>query len=58
MIAAGDGRVATAAVADYAEAAAIVHTAEDPAPVYELSGDVAWTFARSGSTTPDPARST
>ncbi|WP_020499852.1 NAD(P)H-binding protein [Sciscionella marina] len=44
--AAGDGRVATAAVADYAMAAAIVLTADDGLrPVYELSGDTAWSLA-------------
>lgn len=42
----GDGRVASAARADYAEAAAVVlsdggHLGE----VYELAGDVAWNFA-------------
>jgi NAD(P)H dehydrogenase (quinone) len=44
---AGDGRIASAARADYAEAAAIVLTsAEDQAgKVYELTGDTAWTLA-------------
>ncbi|SMF39282.1 NAD(P)H dehydrogenase (quinone) [Cellulosimicrobium cellulans J34] len=47
---AGDGRVASASRADYAEAAAVVALAahEDAAAhagaVYELGGDVAWTF--------------
>jgi NAD(P)H dehydrogenase (quinone) len=42
----GDGRVASASRVDYAEAAAVV-LAEDghSRAVYELSGDVAWTFA-------------
>ncbi len=46
----GDGRVASASRADYAEAAAVVALAaqQDAAAhagaVYELSGDVAWTF--------------
>jgi NAD(P)H dehydrogenase (quinone) len=40
---AGAGRVASAARADFAEAAAIVLTTDGPVkPVYELSGDVAW----------------
>lgn len=44
--AAGSGRVATAAIADYAAAAAIVLTADCPLdPVYELSGDTAWSLA-------------
>lgn len=44
---AGDGRVASASRADYAEAAAVVALADDGAhdgAVYELSGDVAWDF--------------
>lgn len=42
---AGTGRVASAARADYAEAAAIVLTGGDhDRRVYELSGDTAWTF--------------
>lgn len=41
---AGDGRVASAARKDFAEAAAVVLTTDGPVkPVYELSGDVAWT---------------
>lgn len=43
LTSAGDGRVASAARTDYAEAAAIVLTSDAPASVYELSGDVAWT---------------
>ena len=40
----GDGRVASASRADYAEAAAVVLTdASHAGQVYELSGDVAWT---------------
>ncbi|WP_405715727.1 MULTISPECIES: SDR family oxidoreductase [unclassified Streptomyces] len=43
---AGDGRVASAARADYAAAAAAVLTGEGHiGAVYELSGDVAWSFA-------------
>ncbi|MFG1792626.1 NAD(P)H-binding protein [Nocardia sp. NPDC049149] len=43
--AAGAGRVATAARADYAEAAAIVLTTEgNEGMTYELSGDTAWTM--------------
>ncbi|WP_369377123.1 SDR family oxidoreductase [Streptomyces sp. cg36] len=43
---AGDGRVASAARADYAAAAAVVVTGEGHlGKTYELSGDVAWTFA-------------
>ena len=42
---AGDGRVATAARADYGEAAAIVMTEVDrPRQIYELSGDTAFTL--------------
>ncbi|MEC3996338.1 SDR family oxidoreductase [Actinacidiphila sp. DG2A-62] len=43
---AGDGRVASAARADYAAAAAAVLTGEGHEnTAYELSGDVAWSFA-------------
>lgn len=38
-------RVASALVEEYAEAAAAVLTTEAPKPVYELSGDGAWSFA-------------
>jgi NAD(P)H dehydrogenase (quinone) len=42
---AGDGRVASAARADYAAAAvAVLSTAGEPEPVYELSGDLAWSY--------------
>jgi NAD(P)H dehydrogenase (quinone) len=42
---AGDGRVASAARADYAEAAAVVLTETGhEGRVYELAGDQAWTF--------------
>jgi len=42
---AGDGRVASASRKDYAEAAAVVLTTDGhEGAVYELSGDVAWTF--------------
>jgi NAD(P)H dehydrogenase (quinone) len=44
LTSAGDGKVASAARADYAEAAAVVLTTDQPLkPVYELGGDVAWT---------------
>lgn len=43
---AGEGRVASAARADYAAAAAVVLTGEGhEGRAYELSGDVAWSFA-------------
>ncbi|MEJ8648905.1 SDR family oxidoreductase [Streptomyces sp. MS1.AVA.3] len=43
---AGQGRVATAARRDYAEAAAVVLTGSGHEnSVYELSGDIAWTMA-------------
>ncbi|PSL38191.1 NAD(P)H dehydrogenase (quinone) [Labedella gwakjiensis] len=42
----GDGRVASASRADYAEAVAAVLTSDGhEGAVYELSGDVAWTYA-------------
>lgn len=43
---AGDGRIASAARADFAEAAAVVLTSEEPqaGKVYELTGDTAWTL--------------
>ncbi|RLV51657.1 NAD(P)-dependent oxidoreductase, partial [Aeromicrobium phragmitis] len=41
---AGDGTVASAARADYAAAAAAILVDPDAKPVYELSGDTAWTF--------------
>ncbi|KQR54219.1 NAD(P)-dependent oxidoreductase [Leifsonia sp. Leaf336] len=42
---AGDGRVASASRKDYAEAAAVVLTTDGhEGAVYELGGDVAWTF--------------
>ncbi|MET0449061.1 MAG: SDR family oxidoreductase [Aeromicrobium sp.] len=44
LTSAGDGKVASAARADFAEAAAVVLTTDQPLkPVYELGGDVAWT---------------
>jgi NAD(P)H dehydrogenase (quinone) len=46
LTSAGEGRVASAARRDFAEAAAVVLTADGPLkPVYELAGDVAWTHA-------------
>jgi NAD(P)H dehydrogenase (quinone) len=41
---AGQGRIAAAARADYAEAAAVALTLAEPQPVYELSGDSAFTL--------------
>ena len=44
LTSAGDGRIASAARKDFAEAAAAVLTTDGPVKsVYELSGDVAWT---------------
>lgn len=46
LTSAGEGRVASAARADFAEAAAVVLTTDEPLKhVYELGGDVAWTQA-------------
>ncbi|MFZ7087203.1 SDR family oxidoreductase [Curtobacterium sp. RRHDQ10] len=46
LTSAGDGRVASASRADYAEAAAVVLATDGhDGAVYELGGDVAWTFA-------------
>ncbi|TPW70110.1 SDR family oxidoreductase [Schumannella sp. 10F1B-5-1] len=43
---AGEGRVASASRADYAEAAAVVLTSDGHiGATYELAGDVAWTYA-------------
>lgn len=43
---AGDGRISSAARADYAEAAAVVLSSEDHrGKTYELSGDTAWTLS-------------
>lgn len=48
---AGDGRVASAARADYAEAAAIIMAdSGHENTVYELSGDTAWTFTEFAAT--------
>ncbi|KQO63789.1 SDR family oxidoreductase [Curtobacterium sp. Leaf261] len=45
LTSAGDGRVASASRADYADAAAVVLTTDGhDGRVYELGGDVAWTF--------------
>lgn len=44
LTSAGDGRVSSAARADYAAAAAVVLTTPDVKPVYELAGDTAWSF--------------
>ena len=43
LTSAGDGRVASASRADYAEAAAVALLLDAPQPAYELAGDVAWT---------------
>lgn len=43
---AGEGRIAAAARADYAEAAAVVLTLAQPEQVYELAGDHAFTLAQ------------
>jgi NAD(P)H dehydrogenase (quinone) len=45
LTSAGDGRVASAARADYAAAAVTVLTSEQREVVYELSGDTAWSQA-------------
>ena len=46
---AGDGRVASAPRADFADAAAVVLTTDGhDGAVYELSGDVAWSLRRAG----------
>ena len=46
LTSAGSGRVASAARADYAEAAAVVLTGDDhDGRIYELTGDTAWSFA-------------
>jgi NAD(P)H dehydrogenase (quinone) len=48
---AGDGRVASAARADYAAAAAVVVSGEGHENrAYELSGDIAWSFAEYAAT--------
>lgn len=41
---AGDGRIASAARADYADAAAAALLLDDPAPLYRLTGDTAWSI--------------
>jgi NAD(P)H dehydrogenase (quinone) len=51
LTSAGDGKVASASRADFAEAAAVVLTTDQPLkPVYELGGDTAWTQAELAST--------
>ncbi|NRQ51701.1 NAD(P)H-binding protein [Aeromicrobium stalagmiti] len=51
---AGDGKVASASRADFAEAAAVVLTTDQPLkPVYELGGDVAWSQADLAATLSD-----
>jgi NAD(P)H dehydrogenase (quinone) len=44
LTAAGDGRVASASRSDLAEAAAVVLLSDEVGRVYELTGDVAWSF--------------
>ena len=54
LTSAGDGKVSSASRADFAEAAAVVLTTDQPLqPVYELGGDVAWTQAELASTIAD-----
>ncbi|WP_404713694.1 NmrA family NAD(P)-binding protein [Sphingomonas sp. MMS24-J13] len=43
--AAADGKISLAARADYAEAAAAALVAANPASIYELAGDTAWTLS-------------
>lgn len=44
LTAAGDGRVASAARSEYAEAAAVVLAGSEVGRTYSLSGDTAWSF--------------
>lgn len=54
LTSAGDGKVSSAARADFAEAAAVVLTTDQPLkPVYELGGDVAWSQADLAATLGD-----
>ncbi len=54
LTSAGDGKVSSAARADFAEAAAVVLTTDQPLkPVYELGGDVAWSQADLAATLTD-----
>jgi NAD(P)H dehydrogenase (quinone) len=54
LTSAGEGKVASAARADFAEAAAVVLTTDQPLrPVYELGGDVAWSQADLAATLSD-----
>ncbi|MCL8250990.1 SDR family oxidoreductase [Aeromicrobium fastidiosum] len=54
LTSAGEGKVSSAARADFAEAAAVVLTTDQPLkPVYELGGDVAWSQADLASTLSD-----
>ena len=51
LTSAGDGKVSSASRADFAEAAAVVLTTDQPLkPVYELGGDVAWSQAELAAT--------
>lgn len=50
LTSAGEGRVASAARSDFADAAAVVLTSDTVEPVYELSGDTAWTQAELAAT--------
>jgi NAD(P)H dehydrogenase (quinone) len=54
LTSAGEGKVSSAARADYAEAAAVVLTTDQPLkPVYELGGDVAWSQSDLATTLAD-----
>ncbi|MCW2771101.1 MAG: NAD(P)-dependent oxidoreductase [Aeromicrobium sp.] len=54
LTSAGNGKVASAARADFAEGAAVVLTTDEPLkPVYELGGDVAWTQSELAATLSD-----
>lgn len=54
LTSAGEGRVGSASRADFAEAAAVALTTDEPLkPVYELGGDVAWSQADLADTLAD-----
>ncbi|MET0767045.1 MAG: NAD(P)H-binding protein [Aeromicrobium sp.] len=54
LTSAGAGKVASASRADFAEAAAVALTTDQPLkPVYELGGDVAWTQTELAATLAD-----
>lgn len=54
--AAGEGRIASAARADYAEAAAAVMTSESPEGIYELAGDDSYDLAEFAAEIAEQAR--